>query len=734
MRDSLESKSKGGSDGIVVAKEMTNQEVAIPVIRAEFLSFQSIRVEVEGNPSIHWSLECDGQSLAIQQVETHREEQLVIYELTVLEPVELECRYEVFGAGRSIRVVPDRLVRTEAFERKYRYEGKLGVWEEEGAFHFAVWSPVAERIMCVVYDQDERLLEKHEMERQEQGAYHLQLEQDIAECWYRYEVTTYLGTQEVVDPYASAISENGRYGVIVDVERTMTKWFPKRVARPLFVKPSDAVIYEANIRDFTIDHSAGSSHPGQYAGMTERGTRSPRGHATGLDYLLDLGITHLQLLPVHFFETTDERTRSPYNWGYDPMLWFGLAGSYASSVEPLVRVREYAEMVERLHEAGIRVTFDVVMNHVFIRERSSLEQLVPGYYFRYEVDGTLSNGTGVGNDTASERFMMRRLIVDCLTYFARVYRIDAFRFDLMGIHDIETMNDVRAALDAIDPTILVYGEGWDLATALPERLKAMSASAAQMPRIAHFNDVFRDALKGSTFSEFDRGFVAGDGWKEGEVRNGIAGSVHIDNQTYGRFPEPTYSINYVEAHDNHTLYDKLKLSCPEADEQELLRMSRLAQTIALFAQGIPFLHAGQEFLRTKQGVENSYNAPDEINRMDWERRDDHLSLVTYIKTILQIRRMHGGFRLHRANQIRELLHFIDLRPGVIAYELGAVHSYDAWQRTLIVYNTTREIVEVSLDHSRWNVHVQGDEASVDPLLKGVDRIQVLPLSTTIATC
>jgi len=713
---------------------MTNQEVVIPVARAEFLSFQSIRVEVEGNPSIHWSLECDGESLAIQQTETHREEQLVIYELTVLEPVALECRYEVFGAGRSIRVIPDRLVRTEAFERKYRYEGKLGVWEEAGVFQFAVWSPVAERIVCVVYDQEEQVIGRHDMKRQEQGAYHLELGHDLAEHWYRYEVTTYLGTHEVVDPYASVISENGRYGVIVDVERTISDWFPKRVARPLFVKPSDAVIYEANIRDFTIDRSAGSSHPGQYVGMTERGTVSPRGHATGLDYLLDLGITHLQLLPVHFFETTDERTRTPYNWGYDPMLWFGLAGSYASSVEPLVRVREYAEMVERLHEAGIRVTFDVVMNHVFVRERSSLEQLVPGYYFRYEVDGTLSNGTGVGNDTASERFMMRRLIVDCLTYFARVYRIDAFRFDLMGIHDIETMNDVRAALDAIDPTILVYGEGWDLATALPERLKAMSASAAQMPRISHFNDVFRDALKGSTFSEFDRGFVAGDGWKEGEVRNGIAGSVHIDNQTHGRFPEPTYSINYVEAHDNHTLYDKLKLSCPEADEQQLLRMSRLAQTIALLAQGIPFLHAGQEFLRTKQGVENSYNAPDEINRMDWERRDEHRSLVAYIKTILQIRRMHGGFRLHRANQIRELLHFIDLRPGVIAYELGAVHSYDAWQRTLIVYNTTHEIIEISLDHSRWNVHVQGDDASVDPLLKGVDRIQVLPLSTTIATC
>lgn len=713
---------------------MTNQEVVIPVARAEFISFQSIRVEVEGHLSIHWSLECDGEPIAIRQVEIQREEQRVVHELTATKPFDLECRYEVRGSGTTIRVVPDRLVRTEAFERKYRYEEQLGVWEEEGALQFVVWSPVAERMMCLVYDQDERLVSRHEMQRRDQGTYHLQLEQNMVGYFYRYEVTTYLGTHEVVDPYAGAISENGRYGVIMDVEREVATLFPKRVKRPPFVKPTDAVIYEVHIRDFTIDPSSGSHHPGQYKGMIEQGTITPRGHATGIDYLLDLGITHLQLLPVHFFETTDERTRTPYNWGYDPMLWFGLAGSYASSTDPLVRIREYAEMVETLHGAGIRVTFDVVMNHVFIRERSSLEHLVPGYYFRYEVDGSLSNGTGVGNDTASERFMMRRLIVDCLTYFARVYRIDAFRFDLMGIHDIETMNEVRAALDAVDPSILIYGEGWDLATALPERLKAVSASAAQMPRIAHFNDVFRDALKGSTFSEHDRGFVAGDGWKEGEVRNGTAGSVHIDEQTYGRFPEPTYSINYVEAHDNHTLYDKLKLSCPEADEQQVLRMSRLAQTIALLAQGIPFIHAGQEFLRTKQGVENSYNAPDEINRMDWERRDDHLSLVSYIKTILQIRRMHGGFRLHRANQIRELFHFVDLRPGVIAYEVEAVHSYDAWQRTFVVYNTTQEIIEIGLDHSKWNVHVQGDEASIDPLLKGVDRIQVLPLSTTIATC
>ncbi len=709
----------------------------VNLLSVEFMTFQSIRMEtVIPFEMDDFSLEADGQQVDFFIEGREQADGLFKQTLQLDQAIELERCYEIILPDQErIRVLPNRIVRTPAFDQKYRYEGPLGLVFEENAISLRVWSPLADRIECLRYDQDETVIEVQELIRYKQGVHCLDVPREWENSFYRYRVTTYEGIHEVVDPYAKAVSVNGRFGVLLDVEHEIRRHFPKRQARPFLIKPTDAVIYEAHIRDFTKDCSSGSAYPGQYFGMTEAGTLSPEGRATGIDYLLELGVTHLQLLPVHFFTTTEEISRLPYNWGYDPVQWFALTGNYASNpMDPKVRILEYAAMIERLHEAGLRITFDVVMNHVYIREQSALEHLVPGYYFRYELDGTVANGTGVGNDTASERFMMRRMIVDCLSYFAGVFRVDAFRFDLMGIHDIETMNHVRTALDAIDPTILVYGEGWDLATPLPRRQKATSAVASQMPGIGHFNDVFRDALKGSTFNEHDRGFVSGDGWREGEVRNGMAGSVTLTGQTTGRFPEPTYSINYVEAHDNHTLYDKLELARPDISESDRLRMSRLAQTIVFLSAGIPFLHAGQEFGRTKQGVENSYNSPDSINRMDWTLRDRHAKMVYYLKNILQIRRMHGGFRLHRANQVQELFHFLPMQPGVIAYEVEAVHSYDAWQRTLVVHNVTSETIEIALDHPRWNVHVHGDEASVTPVEKGVSRITVLPLSTTIATC
>lgn len=720
--------------------KMKSSELALmhpQLISAEFLTFQSILVESKQSFTKEDVQLVSNQAIIDYAVISQQQDGGVARLILEVEgAIELGSVYELVSATQGrIRIFPGRVVQTSLFDRKYSYEGPLGVMMDDGMLSLFVWSPIAERIECVIYDTTETVLKTSEMKRGDRGVYQITLAREYEHARYRYRVTTYLGTTEVVDPYAKAVTANGRFGVLSDVDQEIRQRFPKRKKRPILVKPTDAVIYEAHIRDFTIDATSGSTHPGQYLGVSERGTRSPAGKKTGLDYLLDLGVTHVQLLPVHLFGSTDEITRSPYNWGYDPVNWFALAGSYASdATNPRTRIFEYVEMIDQLHAAGIRVTFDVVMNHVYIREQAALEHLVPGYYFRYELDGTLANGTGVGNDTASERFMMKRLIVDCVTYFAEVLQIDAFRFDLMGIHDVETMNSLRTALDAIDPTILIYGEGWDLATPLPARRKAISSSAARMPGIGHFNDVFRDALKGSTFNEHDRGFVSGDLWKEGEVRNGIAGSVTLENQTYGRFPEPTYSINYVEAHDNHTLFDKLSLARPDLDENQLLRMSRLAQTIVILAEGIPFLHAGQEFGRTKQGVENSYNAPDAINRLDWTLRDRHFEMVDYIKNILQIRRMHGGFRLHRANQIQESLHFLPMRPGVIAYEVDAIHSYDAWQRTLVVYNVTDETIEMALDHPMWNLHVQGDEASVTPIEKGVAKIKVLPLSTTIATC
>ncbi|TCI39840.1 type I pullulanase [Exiguobacterium sp. SH0S1] len=626
------------------------------------------------------------------------------------------------------------MVQTNEFERRYAYDGPLGLLFGINVIDVFVWSPVAFSIWVTVHDEDtHREIERFRMMRGSRGVWHAEVPKGYEGLLYRLHVKTPVETNDIVDPYAKAVSLNGEFGVLVDVEAEIAKHV-EPVLRPPLRKATDAVIYELHIRDFTSHPASTSRLNGLYGSIVETGIRTTGDKSAGLDYLKELGVTHLQLLPVHDFGSVDELTRMPYNWGYDPIHWFALEGSYASDPSaPTTRVLEYARMVNELHKTGMRVVVDVVMNHVFIREQSSLEALVPYYYFRYEHDGTVANGTGVGNDTASERYMMRRMIVDCITYFATTYQVDGFRFDLMGIHDVETMNQVRTSLDKVDRSILIYGEGWDLATPLGPSLKASSHNAAHMPRIGHFNDMMRDALKGSSFNERERGFVSGNEWREWELRECITGAVQIPNVTVGRFPSPQYTINYVEAHDNYTTFDKLLLACEDTDETTRLRMQRLATAIVITSQGVPFLHAGQEFGRTKQGVENSYNAPDRINHFDWDLRDSRATEVEYVKTLLKLRRRHTCFRYDTRQKVVEQFKFLPSPPGVIAYELTASHSYDAWQRVRVYLNGTFEQVTFQAEGD-WNVYVQGDKASLTPIVRNPSQIQVESLSMTIIAC
>ncbi|TCI73546.1 type I pullulanase [Exiguobacterium sp. SH0S7] len=626
------------------------------------------------------------------------------------------------------------MVQTNEFERRYAYDGPLGLLFGINVIDVFVWSPVAFSIWVTVHDEDtHREIERFRMMRGSRGVWHAEVPKGYEGLLYRLHVKTPVETNDIVDPYAKAVSLNGEFGVLVDVEAEIAKHV-EPVLRPPLRKATDAVIYELHIRDFTSHPASTSRLNGLYGSIVETGIRTTGDKSAGFDYLKELGVTHLQLLPVHDFGSVDELTRMPYNWGYDPIHWFALEGSYASDPSaPTTRVLEYARMVNELHKTGMRVVVDVVMNHVFIREQSSLEALVPYYYFRYEHDGTVANGTGVGNDTASERYMMRRMIVDCITYFATTYQVDGFRFDLMGIHDVETMNQVRTSLDKVDRSILIYGEGWDLATPLGPSLKASSHNAAHMPRIGHFNDMMRDALKGSSFNERERGFVSGNEWREWELRECITGAVQIPNVTVGRFPSPQYTINYVEAHDNYTTFDKLLLACEDTDETTRLRMQRLATAIVITSQGVPFLHAGQEFGRTKQGVENSYNAPDRINHFDWDLRDSRATEVEYVKTLLKLRRRHTCFRYDTRQKVVEQFKFLPSPPGVIAYELTASHSYDAWQRVRVYLNGTFEQVTFQAEGD-WNVYVQGDKASLTPIVRNPSQIQVESLSMTIIAC
>lgn len=709
----------------------------VTIERASFVSFETVQLEiVREYESVPVQIEQNGRPVEYDFEEERLTEAGTIERtLRLKRPISLETVYTVFHHGeKTMVVIPREIVHTEEFERRYAYDGPLGLTFTPHGIEVHVWSPVAFSIWITVHDTEtHRELERFRMNRGQRGVWYGEVPKEHVGKLYRLKVKTPLDTQQVVDPYAKALSLNGQFGVLADVT-TFVEEQVERVPRPSLWKPTDAVIYELHIRDFTSHPSSTSRLKGLYGGLTESGVKTLGENSAGIDYFKELGITHLQLLPVHDFGSVDEATRMPYNWGYDPIHWFGLEGSYASRPDvPLNRVYEYASLVADLHRAGIRVVTDVVMNHIYIREQSSLEALVPYYYFRYEHDGTVANGTGVGNDTASERYMMRRMIVDYVTFFATTYQVDGFRFDLMGIHDIETMNQVRAALDKVDPSILIYGEGWDLATPLGHSLKATSQNAMRMPRIGHFNDMIRDSLKGSTFNDKERGFISGNEWREWELRECLTGAVQIPNVTVGRFPSPDYSINYAEAHDNYTIFDKLKLSCEGIDEATRLKMQRLANAVVVTSQGIPFLHAGQEFGRTKHGIENSYNSPDHINHFDWDLRDERSSEVEYVKTLLKLRRLHTCFRYDSRQKVIDHFTFLPSPPGVIIYELTAAHSYDAWQRVRIYLNGTFEDMTFETD-GNWNVHVQGDRASLAPIVRNPAEIKVESLSMTITAC
>lgn len=706
--------------------------------KASFLSFDRVRIEVIAEyQSLPLQIEQNGRPVEFKLIsERLTEVGTIERDFRLARPISLEAVYTVFHPGyKTLVVEPKEIVHTDEFERRYAYDGPLGLSFIDSGIQAFVWSPVAFSIWMIVYDPNtHEEVDRFRMSKEERGVWQVTVPNHCRDMYYRYHVKNSLGTHDVVDPYAKTVSQNGEFGVLVDVIKHVAEHVCS-VARPPLRKATDAVIYELHIRDFTSHPSSTSRLKGLYGSITETGLHTKELNSAGLDYLKELGVTHLQLLPVHDFGSVDEKTRTPYNWGYDPVHWFSLEGSYASEPNrPLSRVEEYAQMVADLHEAGLRVVVDVVMNHVFIREQSALEALVPYYYFRYEYDGTVANGTGVGNDTASERYMMRRMIVDYVTFFAKTYKVDGFRFDLMGIHDVETMNQVRSALDKIDHSILIYGEGWDLATPLSPSMKATSQNAAFMPRIGHFNDMMRDALKGSTFNDYERGFISGNEWREWELRECITGAVQITNVTVGRFPTPEYTINYVEAHDNYTTFDKLLLACEGIDEQTRLRMQRFASAIILTSQGIPFIHAGQEFARTKQGVENSYNAPDQINHFDWDLRDRHHKEIEYVKTLLKLRRRHTCFRYDTRQEVIEQFKFLPSPPGVIAYELTASHSYDAWQRVRVYLNGTFGDVLFDVESGAWNTYVQGERASLTPIERNPKRIQVESLSMTIIAC
>ena len=635
--------------------------------------------------------------------------------------------------------------------QKFDYEvytgNDLGAVYSPKMTRFKVWAPEAESVKLNLYKQGEgdNLIDQHIMKKSANGTYVFEKQGDCNGIYYTYTVVNHGEEQEAVDPYTKAAGVNGQRGMVINLAKTNPQGFEMDGYRnPEHI--TDAIIYEGSVRDFTMDESSGVFHNGKFLGLTEANTTNHFGEATALDYISGLGVTHVQILPAFDFETVDEKNqKAQYNWGYDPDNYNVPEGSYAvSPYDGAVRIQEMKQMVLALHSRGIGVIMDVVFNHTYRRDDSNLQKIVPGYYYRSDETG-YTNGSGCGNEVASDRPMVQKLIVDSLTYWAKEYHIDGFRFDLMGVLDIDTMNVIAERLKEIRPDIYLYGEGWNGGpSSLAEEKRAFKASAKKMPGIGMFNDDIRDTIKGSVFYDDHLGFVNGGTHLENALRYGITGAVahpQVDYDAYGSKPwakEPGQSINYVSCHDNYTLWDKLSVSCPEASEEKKKAMNRLCAAIVFTSQGVPFIQAGEEFLRSKplpekKGfAENSYNMPDAVNSIKWDNIHEYPDMIAYYKGLMALRKAHPVFRMQSEAEMTQNLCFLSDTPeNVVAYLLKGKGADDTPENILVIFNGNDEEILYNLPEGKWKILVDDKTAGADGKKNISAKADVEPLSALV---
>lgn len=612
------------------------------------------------------------------------------------------------------------------------YDGNdLGVVYTKEKTSVRIWAPAATEVELRIYTlaTGGEAIRIDQFAKAEKGTWTIILRGDLNGYYYTIRVNDAGWLNETPGIDARAVGTNGLRGLIYNPEDTNPEgWLTDR--RVELMSPVDAIIYELHVRDFSISPTSGMVNKGKYMAFTEHGTLSPKGLTTGIDHLKELGITHVHLLPVNDFSTVDENAPDEsYNWGYDPQNFNAPEGSYASNPKDTSRIRELKMLVQSLHKAGIGVILDVVYNHTGFTTRSNFNQTVPGYYYRQKADGNFSNASGCGNELASERTMVRKYLLDSMHYWASEFHIDGFRFDLMGIMDLDTMNHLRAKIDTIAPSILIYGEGWTAdSSPLPEALRAVKINVSKLDRIAVFNDDFRDAIKGNNFVPRHKGFVSGQTVQEETIKFGISGAcfhpqIVYDYVEHSKFPwakEPWQCVNYASCHDNHTLYDKLILSSPEASEEELKRMVMMTGALILTSQGIPFLHAGTEMARSKLGDHNSYKSTDKINQIDWNKKSSFLEVYQYYQNLIRLRKNHPAFRMTSSSQIREHLIFSkDYMPGVSSYVLVNHANGDDWRTILVVFNGNPHSIQFpKKSHIKWRMVANGttidEESSIYP--------------------
>lgn len=596
------------------------------------------------------------------------------------------------------------------------YNGKdLGLTYNPSQSIFRVWSPTAEKAELLFYKEGAggEPLFRSGLKKSIGGTWVTSIKKELKGMFYAFRVM--INGQwmlEVPDPYAKAVGVNGKRAMVIDLKDSNPGDWQKDKS-PSFKNKTDAVIYELHIRDASIASSSGIMNKGKYLGLTEKGTRNPKGQATGIDHLKELGVTHVHLLPFFDFNSIDEtRPDSRYNWGYDPLNYNVPEGSYSTNpYNGLTRIMEFKQLVKAFHDNGMRVVMDVVYNHTALTENSNFNQLVPGYYYRQDKNGKFSNATACGNETASERPMFRKFMIESMKYWVQEYHIDGFRIDLMGVHDIVTMNLLSKQLHQLRPDILLYGEGWTAGSSpLPDSLRALKANAYKLDRIAVFSDDIRDGIKGSVFAHEDRGFASGKPGMEESIKFGIVAScrhpqVDYTKVNYSKAPyasEPFQTISYCECHDNHVLWDKLSISAKDASPDERIAMHKLSLAIVLTSQGISFLHAGTEFLRTKKNVENSFESPDSINAIDWTLKTKNADVFEFVRSLIKMRKEHPAFRMNLSKDIVANLQFMEGLPaGTVGYIIDGAAVHDSWKKIMVVFNGTRSTARINWPKAQW---------------------------------
>lgn len=620
----------------------------------------------------------------------------------------------------------------EKFSTYPTYDGDdLELTIDRNGYHFCLWSPMADsaRVNIYKHGQGRNLITTFLLDKDEAtGTWRATSTDNLMNRFYTFQIK--IGDRwldETPGVWAKAVGVNGKRAAIIDFAKTNPEgWGDDR--GPQVQSITDAVIYEMHHRDFSMHPNSGIVNKGKFVAMLEEGTLSLNDQPTGIDHLKELGITHVHILPSFDYMSVDE-TQLPsniYNWGYDPINYNVPDGSYSTNpADPYCRIREMKEMIMALHEAGIGVIMDVVYNHTGITEGSNFELTAPGYYYRQRPDGTYSDASACGNETASDRPQMRNFIVNSVKYWVREYHIDGFRFDLMAIHDTVTMNQAAAAIKEINPSAFIYGEGWMAGSSpLPIEQQALKVNVAKMTGIAVFSDDIRDAVKGHYSNEGDRGFASGKPGNEETVKIGIVASTAHPQVDYSKgnnakapyATSPQQIINYVSCHDDLCLTDKLDISMQGSTEDERINTAKLAQTIVFTSQGTPFMFAGEEIFRSKQRVHNSFRSPDSINAIDWNQKEKYRDLFDYYRNLIAMRKAHPAFRLRTADEVARHIKFDETKSdNLISYSITGNAGGDTWKEIKLVFNGANEAQTVNIKKDNWTIVAQDGRIDMNGL-------------------